>query len=205
MRRIAITEAELALELTTGLGGGLNINGVQIPPLTVGKISMLAAINSPLLDFDSKKSFDGKDILDVLYICYAGQEAVQPIYIATRKIKQLEKTQLATVSSKDNYAYMIERIEKHTEAYQQFDKAVFDFADKLGQFSLQDVAEWVVEQLEIGLNGYEMIPGNSEKKKNKKQVSTHSTLIGLFPRLPWWLRIAIMILRKLSGKYHLQP
>ena len=206
MREIALTENDLVMEFTTAQGGFLNINGVKIPPLTIGKISLLASINSPFLEEKENNSFSGKDILDALYICTYGFTAIQEIYQASRQIKQLEMTQLATCGNSENYQIMVDKIEKHTEAYKNFDEAVLIFADDLGFFNIQETAEWLVEQISVGLNGYNMIVsenGNKKKVKGQKQLMC-LTNTGLLKQLPWFPRLLIWILKKLSGKYRLQ-
>ena len=112
--------------------------------------------------------------------------------------------QFATVANSDNYKYLVERVEYSTEAFKEFDQAVFDFADKLGLFDVQMASEWLVEQLNIGINGYKMIQGKESQFDNKvkKKRLTSSILHGYQKQLPWWLRILIRVIRKYYGKFH---
>ena len=205
MRNIELTESDIALELVTGLGGKLDINGVEIHPVSIGVISLLACIDSPFVSTNEKAKPNTKDLIDALYICHLGYEAVTGIYQAQRKINKLEKMQFATVANSDNYKYLVERVEYSTEAFKEFDQAVFDFADKLGLFDVQMASEWLVEQLNIGINGYKMIQGKESQydDKVKKKRLTSSILPGYQKQLPWWLRILIRVIRKYYGKCHL--
>jgi len=204
MRNIELTESDIALELLTGMGGELDINGVKIKPLSIGIISLLASIESPFVSVEEVKP-NTKDLLDALYICYKGYDAVTTIYQAQRVMNKLEKTQLATIPSTDNYKHLTERLEAHSEAYESFDQQVFAFAEELGMFDAHMAVEWLAEQVNIGINGYKMVQHkDSLYTDEKKKQSTSLIYTGLTRQLPWWLRLVITVIKKLSGKYHLR-
>jgi len=202
-RKIKLTENQIALELMTGLGGCININGIDIPPITTATISMLVSINSPFLaeSENNIKEFSGKDILDVLYIAYKGREAVQGIYQAKRQIEQIERLQLATLNNSDNFSLMLDKMTSEVKAFETFDNSVFEFGETLGVFNIADAGDWIINQISIGLNGYDMIAGKpGQKELEKKNKLTYSTFIGLCPQLPLFLRCLIWIVKKLYLK-----
>jgi hypothetical protein len=159
-------QEDIASETGAALGVGYHVGNATIPPLTLGVLPLLEAIDSPFVDENAGENFRVSDILRAVYVMCKGFDATAGIMAMYRRKAALHNERERAAKSPDLYEVYLRQLDSLEQRWIEFDAAAAAFWDnEVGQGAgLGEAAEVVARALKDALAGLAAIPKGEKKK-----------------------------------------
>ena len=155
----ALEDAETAADTIASLGGTDDVFGFQPP--SIGMLAMLDAIESPFVTA-SLERVGVPEILKTLYVMCYGREALNPIYASLKRERLIRKAESMAEKSPEYYAEYLKAVDRLADGWAEFDKAVIEYAEKLGNIDVDDTVKNINEYLGECFGGFSMLPQDDD-------------------------------------------
>jgi len=163
---------ELQAETLIGLGARFKVGDFTIPAPCPASISLLEVIQSPFVVDTAETDVELQDVLNALYVLINKENAVYPIFKARRRDIVMNKAKDIAGKSPEYYKTYLTILNKSITDYADFDKAVTDFAYKLGAFNYIEVSQKIQLYLNQSFMGFEMMPKTTKEDYEKKNLTS---------------------------------
>jgi hypothetical protein len=153
-------------ETAAALGVGYELGTLQIPPITLGILPLLEAIESPLIDDGAGDSFSPSDIIRTVYVICEGFDAAKSIMAMSRRKAALHNERERASQSPELYRVYLEKVDALEQKWIEFDTAAAEYWERhVGTSAgLVDAAEVISRALKDALAGLAAIPKGEKKK-----------------------------------------
>jgi len=157
---------DIVNETATALGVGYDLGTLRIPPVTLGILPLLEAIESPLVDESAGDNFSPSDIIRTVYVVCKGFDAATSIMAMSRRKAALHNERERATQSPDLYRVYLERVDLMERCWIEFDAQAAAFWDQhVGNSAgLVEAAEIISRSLKDALAGLSAIPKGEKKK-----------------------------------------
>jgi hypothetical protein len=158
--------ADIAGETGAALGVGYQCGALTVPPLTLGVLPLLEAIDSPLVDDKAGDDFRISDIIRALYVMCRGFEATAGIMAMYRRKAALHAERERATKSPEIYEVYLRRVDALESEWIEFDRQASEFweAEVGNSISVAGAAEVLARALRDALSGLAAIPKGEKKK-----------------------------------------
>ena len=167
---LSADQADVASETAAAFGVGYQIGAVEIPPLTIGIIPLLEAIDSPFLREDID-DFGLTDIINTVFVMAHGINAARPAMALKRRRMALDKHRLTAETKPEIYPAYLAAVDAVEAEWADFESAALLFWDTVGVIDLPEVAKTIVRAFNDAFSGYGAIPGDAGSEKKTRSVT----------------------------------